>query len=131
MIQTLDALIAALRASPDAPAHFAGDDTRTQGGWHVTRLTRSVQSHVDCDGTREDGTETVIQLLDASRGTAMPVARLTAILAKSATAIPGLGQAALRVHWRARRWRVEAVDGGTIRLVPDAEACRPALRCAC
>jgi len=35
------------------------------------------------------------------------------------------------LHCAAHGGRVEAVDGGTIRLVPDAEACRPALRCAC
>lgn len=129
---TLDEMLAALAtADPDIPASFTGPHGATQGHWHLTRITFARQDHVDCDGTRDAGVETVLELLDGLPGAPMPVARLVTVLRTSRAALPEAGPAPLQVFHRSTRFTVDGVTNGDIRLSPVQAACRPAEQIGC
>ncbi|MEM7643750.1 MAG: hypothetical protein AAF366_14635 [Pseudomonadota bacterium] len=132
MSLTLDALLARLDSlDPALPASFVGPQGKTQGAWHVTRLTMGRLSHIDCDEGLSTGGEIVIELLDGPLGSPMNVRHLARILAKGRTALAGSGPIPVQVMHRSMRHTVEDIVDGRIVLDPVHASCRPAERTSC
>ncbi|MEM9798037.1 MAG: hypothetical protein AAF919_16205 [Pseudomonadota bacterium] len=122
-------------ADPNAPLIFAAGAMRTQGDWHVARMSLGAMAHVDCDGSRSAGSEAVLELFDLPHGQPMSAAKFDAIADRSAKALPGLAEAPLQVAFAGGRHTLSHLEraGGSaiVHLAPEAVACRPLARSGC
>ena len=97
---TLNDLRSALEAAPaEAPIVFRTAAGDIGGGYHVTELRRADVAGIDCGGRQAHWTEATVQLLDGHGGDHMAAGKLRGILDKSLSAIPGLGDADVRVEF--------------------------------
>ncbi|MDF0600851.1 DUF6428 family protein [Psychromarinibacter sp. C21-152] len=132
---TLDAFLTTLRsADPNLPTRFRTPGGDLGAGFHITELKHADIESIDCGGRRSRFREAVVQVLDGRGPRAMPAGKMAAILARSLTEIPGLGDAPFAVEcapanrgltrYRADVPRIE--DGHlVIALSPEHAVCKP------
>ncbi|MEL6586826.1 MAG: hypothetical protein AAFY65_00795 [Pseudomonadota bacterium] len=120
--------------TPSLGVIFATEEARTQGSWHLTRVTAVALSHIHCDGAQDTAEEVVLDILAARLGTPMEAGRFSHILAQAAGRRDGIGDLALRVSLWSARWQVSDLrqaDGDVaVHLIPDPAYCRGAAKMA-
>ncbi|MEM1232702.1 MAG: DUF6428 family protein [Pseudomonadota bacterium] len=133
---TLNDFLDALAPLPaEAALSFATSEGEIAGGYHVTEFKLARVESIDCGGRRSRFDEAYLQLLDGKGGERMAVGKFAAIAAKSRDAVPGLGEADLKVefaHGNAGKSIFElglpvgGPGGVTVALGGDAALCKPA-----
>mgnify|MGYP000047113328 CR=1 FL=1 len=132
----LNDLIAGLDDNGDqTPVVFVTEDGAVGAGYHVTELKHAEITGIDCAARVTTWVETTMQLLDGEGRSHMTLGKLRGILRQSASAVPGLADAPLRVefaHGNTGMSMFEVVlpevhdDCVMIRLVANHAVCKPA-----
>ncbi len=131
---TLAGLIQQLEPFTNHALSFRLGDDDIGSGYHVTELKQASIKSIDCGGRTDAWDETVLQLLDGSGGTHMPVAKFVAIARKSDETLPGLATAPMFVEYAPdnqglRRLKITGLaqhdDRAVIVLEEDRAACKP------
>ena len=102
-MSSLNTLRAALTEDDlDRKLIFATVDGEIGAGYHVTELKLAEVQGIDCGANQRGWRETVVQLLDGHGREHMSVGKFTAILDQSIKALPGLGDASVRIEFAPR-----------------------------
>ncbi len=114
---------------------FATVDGEIGAGYHITELKLADVQGIDCGANQRGWRETVVQLLDGHGRAHMSVGKFAAIVDQSVKAVPGLGDAPVRIEFAPRNQGLHLYEiGGAERtedalivgLVDDRATCKPA-----